>query len=164
MTGITVRNATDADFDAIVALNASEVAHTSPMDRTRLRQLDVLSVYHKVATVDGQVTGFLLAMRDGCAYLNANFAWFSSRYDSFIYIDRIVVGAQHRGLKLGTSLYRDIFACARRMGVRGITCEYNLLPANEPSRRFHDTFGFRQVGTQWLGDGSKLVSLQLATV
>jgi predicted GNAT superfamily acetyltransferase len=164
MTEIAVRNATAADFDAIVVLNASEVEHTSPMDLARLRLLDTLAGYHKVATVDGQVAGFLLAMREGRDYINANFAWFSSRYDSFIYVDRIVVGAQHRDLKLGTLLYRDIFACARRMGARSIACEYNLVPPNEPSRRFHDKFAFRQVGTQWLGDGSKQVSLQLATL
>ncbi len=163
MTDITVRNATAADFDAIVALNATEVDHTSPMDLARLRLLDAVSVYHKVATADGRVAGFLLAMRDGSDYINDNFAWFSSRYDSFLYVDRIVVDGPYRDLKLGTLLYRDIFACARRMGARAVACEYNLVPPNEPSRRFHDKFAFRQVGTQWLGDGNKQVSLQLAT-
>jgi hypothetical protein len=45
-----------------------------------------------------------------------------------------------------------------------VTCEYNLVPANEPSRRFHDKFGFREMGTQWLANGAKQVSLQAAEV
>lgn len=43
-----------------------------------------------------------------------------------------------------------------------IVCEYNIVPPNEPSRIFHDKFGFHEVGSQWLGKGSKQVSLQVA--
>jgi hypothetical protein len=43
-----------------------------------------------------------------------------------------------------------------------VTCEYNLFPPNEPSRLFHDRFGFREQGTQWVASGTKRVSLQAA--
>jgi predicted GNAT superfamily acetyltransferase len=45
-----------------------------------------------------------------------------------------------------------------------VTCEYNIEPPNEASRRFHDKFGFREIGTQWLDDGTKRVSLQAASL
>jgi predicted GNAT superfamily acetyltransferase len=159
---ILIRNALPADFAAICALNLAEEQHTSGMDLTRLQVLDGLSANHKVVCVDDGVAAFLLAMRDGAAYVNDNFAWFAERYARFIYIDRIVVSADHRGLRLGTRLYEDLFAFARREGIPHVTCEYNIVPPNEPSRVFHDKFGFHEQGTQWVAAGSKQVSLQMA--
>jgi predicted GNAT superfamily acetyltransferase len=162
MKEIVLRDADAADFAAVVALNAAEVRHTSPMDEARLRHLDALARYHKVATVDGAVAAFILAMEDGCGYANENFEWFAARYDAFLYVDRIVVGSDHQGWRLGTLLYQDLFDYARSNGIATIACEYNLVPPNEPSRIFHDKFGFHEVGSQWLGDGAKQVSLQVA--
>ena len=122
------------------------------------------SVRERVAEVDGDVAGFLLAMREDCAYRNDNYAWFSSRYSSFLYVDRIVVDAGYGGSGMGTLLYKDIFEHARTDGVPIISCEYNLVPENHASRIFHDKFRFREVGTQWLADGTKKVSLQAAEV
>ena len=163
MTDILIRHAAPADFDAIVALNEAAVQHTSAMDVQRLRNLHALSAYHKVATVDGQVTAFLLAMRENAPYPNENYGFFAARYAVFLYVDRIVVDPSCAGLKLGTLLYRDLFDDARAQAVPAITCEYNIEPPNEPSRRFHDRFGFSEVGTQWLDGGRKRVSLQAAT-
>jgi hypothetical protein len=50
-----LRNAEPSGFDAIVRLNEAEVQHTSAMDVARLRELDALACYHKVACVDGTV-------------------------------------------------------------------------------------------------------------
>lgn len=157
-----LRDAAAADFDAIVALNAADVAHTSVMDTARLRTLHALATYHRVATVDGAVAAFLLAMADDSAYANDNFGWFAARGPSFVYVDRIVVGADHRGLGLGSRLYVDLFAFARERGAARIACEYNVIPPNEPSRRFHDRFAFHEVGRQWLAGGAKQVSMQVA--
>ena len=164
MNAILLRDAEARDFPTVVALNASEVRHTSAMDDARLRQLHAYAGYHKVVESDGVVAAFLLAMREGCGYINENFEWFAARYPSFLYVDRIVVGAGYQGLRLGTRLYEDLFAFARLGNIPCIACEYNLVPPNEPSRIFHDRFGFTQVGSHWLGDGAKQVSLQVAPV
>lgn len=162
MKEVALRDADEADFAAVVVLNAAEARHTSPMDEARLRHLDALASYHKVATVDGVVAAFLLVMKDGCGYANENFEWFAARYDAFLYVDRIVVGSDHQGLRLGTLLYQGMFDYARSNGIATIACEYNLVPPNEPSRIFHEKFGFHEVGSQWLGHGAKQVSLQVA--
>ena len=161
---IEIRQANVEDFLVIVALNESEVMHTSPMSIERLVELDALAGYHRVALVNNQVAGFLLAMRNDNTYSNDNFEWFASRYHSFLYVDRIVIGKAFHGLKLGSLLYQDIFQYAKTHGITAITCEYNIIPANEPSRIFHDKFSFQEVGSQWLNNHSKLVSLQMATV
>jgi predicted GNAT superfamily acetyltransferase len=159
-----IRDAHLADFEAIRALNQSEVQHTSALDVVRLTELHGLSCYHRVAVVDGTVAAFVLALCDGAAYRNENFDWFSRRFARFLYIDRIVVSATRRGLKLGTLLYEDVFRYARTQAIPVIACEYNIVPPNEPSRAFHDRLGFEEQGTQWVADGSKRVSLQAARV
>ena len=152
----------EADFGAILRLNDAEVRQTSAMDLERLRELHALSSYHRVACIDGAVVAFLLAMRESAPYENENFAWFASRYGTFIYVDRIVVRSEFARLGIGTSLYRDLFALARASSAGTVVCEYNIEPLNQPSRAFHETFGFREVGRQRVAGGSKLVSLQAA--
>lgn len=162
MNQAALRNANESDFAAIVRLNDDEVQHTSPMDIARLRFLDGISTYHNVAVVDGTIAAFLLAMQNGAPYVNDNFSFFASRYPQFVYVDRIVVAAAFARHKLGSLLYMDLFAHARAQGIPIIACEYNVIPPNEPSRRFHDKFGFVEVGTQWVASGTKCVSLQVA--
>jgi predicted GNAT superfamily acetyltransferase len=164
MKEISIRDAEDNDFPAIVELNAHEVQHTSQMDLDRLRDLDSISSYHKVATVDDEVAAFLLAMKDHCGYINENYEWFAARYPQFLYVDRIVVSSKFQGLRLGSLLYQDMFQQARANQIQVVTCEYNIVPPNEPSRIFHNKFGFREIGTQWIANGAKQVSLQASEI
>jgi uncharacterized protein len=157
-----IRDTVEADFERILELNDAEVRQTSPMDRERLILLHRLASFHRVAIVDGVVAGFLLCMREGAAYDSDNYRWFAERYQRFVYVDRIVVAADFGGRGIGRSLYADLFTCSRLLDVRRICCEYNIEPPNPASRAFHDKFGFSEVGTQWLADGNKQVSLQLA--
>ena len=164
MAKIEIRNALEADFETILALNDAEVQQTSAMDFARLQHLHALSGYHKVAVVDGRVGAFLLAMASGAPYANDNFQWFAEHVGNFMYVDRIVVGAEFAGLGIGSALYRDLFSETRVRGLSTLTCEYNIDPPNPASRAFHDKFGFHELGTQWAADGSKLVSLRAATI
>jgi len=162
MQSVIIRDAVPGDFETICSLNLAEVQHTSPMDKERLVALDKLSCFHKVACADNHVAAFLLAMCNEAAYENSNFEWFARRYPRFMYIDRIVVSPDFRGLRLGSLLYEELFRCARHSGIPLVTCEYNVVPPNEPSRIFHEKFGFMERGTQWLTNGTKRVSLQAA--
>ena len=164
MKEILIRESNEFDYQTIVDINDVEVQHTSPMNIKRLHDLDQFSSYHRVAAVEDNVVAFLLAMRENCSYQNENYEWFSSRYTKFLYIDRIVVDTKYSGLKIGTKLYQDIFNYARSNSIPIITCEYNVIPPNEPSRLFHEKFGFKEVGTQWLANSTKRVSLQAAEI
>ncbi|HTN33091.1 MAG TPA: GNAT family N-acetyltransferase [Marinobacter sp.] len=159
---IYIRNVVESDHKSIVKLNDTEVQQTSEMSFDHLRSLIELSSYCKVATVERQVAAFLIALRDSAPYENDNYRWFSSRFQNFLYVDRIVVGSDFSGRKIGSKLYTDMFEFARLQGIKTIACEYNIEPPNLPSRAFHDKFGFRELGTQWVASGTKLVSLQTA--
>ena len=162
MPSVVIRAAVPSDFETICALNLAEVQHTSAMDVARLAELNAISCYHKVASVGGIVSAFLLAMCNGSPYKNDNFEWFSKKYARFIYVDRVVVSSASRGQRLGSLLYEDVFHHARSNAIPLVTCEYNIVPPNEPSRLFHDKFGFKEQGTQWVANGTKRVSLQAA--
>jgi uncharacterized protein len=160
----TIRNLTDYDFESVVALNDAEVQQTSQMNLDQLGQLVQMSSYCKVAVRDDRVAAFIIALREEAPYQNDNYSWFASRFPKFLYVDRVVVESDFSGLKIGSMLYKDMFQFARSHAISVITCEYNIEPPNPPSRAFHDKFGFKQVGTQWVAGGSKLVSLQAAEI
>jgi predicted GNAT superfamily acetyltransferase len=157
-----LRPASAADFDAILALNEASVHFLSPLTRERLAHLHAQAALHRVAQAQGEVLGFLLAFRQGADYDSVNYQWFARRYDSFLYIDRVVVSAAARGRGVGAALYEAVFAFAREQGLPRVTCEFDVDPPNPVSERFHARFGFREVGSQLVAGGSKRVSLQAA--
>ena len=158
-----IRDAEIKDFPEVLALNEESEHFLSPMDATRLSQLHERAAYHRVVEVDATITAFLLAFREGIDYDNPNYRWFSERYEAFLYIDRVVVSVLHQGRRLGSALYDDLFKFAKRYNIATVTCEYDIHPINEASKRFHTKFGFREVGTHWVANGKKQVSLQKVT-
>ena len=160
MSDRTLRDAVEGDFESILALNRAEEQQTSPMDMDKFLHLHSLATYRKVVTVDGDIAAFILAMRDGAAYRNDNYDWFAARYESFLYVDRIVVAADYSGLGIGSLLYKDLFSYADFLGAEFVCCEYNIEPPNLASKVFHDKFGFQEQGSQRVANGAKLVSLQ----
>jgi predicted GNAT superfamily acetyltransferase len=157
----TIRDATTADHDAILALNLESGHLLSPLDATRLAHLHRQATYLRVVVADDRVVAFLLALREGADYDSPNYRWFGERYPPFLYIDRVAVSAAHQGRRLGPALYEDLFAFARSRDIAIVACEFYITPLNEVSSRFHARLGFREVGTQWVADGEKQVSLQI---
>jgi uncharacterized protein len=164
MSAIVIRQANEKDFQAIVELNDSEVQHTSAMDINRLEHLHSLASYHGVAIAGGVVAAFLLAMEDHAPYENDNFGWFSARHEKFLYIDRIVVGFNYQGRGIGKLLYADLIDYARQKNIPLVTCEINSVPPNQRSAAFHAGLGFTEVGSQWICEGQKQVSMQAITI
>lgn len=156
-----VRDATARDFPAMLALNEAWVHFLSPMNAERLELLHRASAYHRVVDDDGSIVGFLLAFRDGATYDSPNFAWFSERYPSFVYVDRVVVAGDAQGKGVGKLLYDDVFAYARRAGVPLVAAEFYTTPFNAVSARFHERYGFTEVGAQSIPP-DKHVSLQIS--
>ncbi len=160
---MVVRDAGTTDKGAILALNAESVHFLSPMDGARYELLRSMSAYTRVLDDGGEIRAFLMAFREGTAYDSPNYAWFSARYEQFLYVDRVAVAASAQGRGLGRVFYEDLFAFAREHGVRTIAAEFYTTPPNEVSRKFHASFGFHEVGEQDVF-GTKHVSLQVASL
>jgi predicted GNAT superfamily acetyltransferase len=158
MVTTLIRKAGPTDFASIAALNAGSESFLSPMNEARLERLHGWAAYHRIIKDDAQVAGFLLAFREGSAYDSPNYRWFSERYESFVYIDRVVIAPEHRGKGLATFLYLDVFSFAVKSGIETVACEFDIDPPNEVSRRFHDKLGFQEVGSH--SYNNKRVSMQ----
>lgn len=159
-----IRDASADDFAQILQLNEESVHFLSPLTLARLEALHAEATYHRVIDVDGKIAGFLLAFREGETYDGSNYVWFTEHFDQFLYVDRVVVSKNFQGQGVGNRLYEDIFAFARRHGVARITCEFDVDPPNDASRRFHERYGFSEVGTRSYGDVVKQVSLQMVAI
>ena len=108
--------------------------------------------------------GFVLALPPARAYESLNYRWFGERFDRFLYVDRIVVDGDRRGLGVGRFLYDAVVVETQRRGLERVCCEVNLKPRNEGSLRFHSRYGFLEVGRQPTEEGKKEVSLQVLEV
>ena len=155
-----IRNAAREDFAQILAINEASVQFLSPLSFERTIALHELAAYHRAVTTSDGVQAFLLALREGATYDSVNYQWFSSHFTQFLYIDRIVVSTSAHGKGYGKRLYEDLIAYAQQTQIGLITCEFDIEPLNIASQRLHQSFGFTEVGSQYLGAAGKRVSMQ----
>ena len=150
-----VRDVAAADLDAIHAINEAGtpgVASESPAQLAAILRVSCIAL---AAEVDNNIVGFCLVLAPGADYDSVNYAWFSARYEDFVYLDRVAVAPAHRGAGIGGLLYDEV---ERRTRAAWFTLEVNLRPRNDGSLRFHARRGFVEVGQQETDYGA-LVSL-----
>lgn len=153
-----LRDVLDADLDAVYDINELAVPHVNSVSRSRFEGFTHEAIYFRVALLDDELAGFLVAFAPGAGYESLNYRWFEAHYDDFIYIDRIAVSEKARRRKIASTLYRDFFEFAHKRTAM-VTCEVNTRPANAESMAYHQSFGFEPVGTQETDGGNKTVCL-----
>jgi uncharacterized protein len=145
----------DADEAAILALNQAHLTETSELDAALLRAL-IAQAFH-VGLRDRGRHAFLIALDQDALSQSPNFQWFRSRYERFVYIDRVIVAPSQRGRGMARVLYEELFAAAVQAGHVLIGCEVNFEPPNPASDAFHEALGFSEVGRARLAAGKKIV-------
>lgn len=113
---------------------------------------------------DGEVIASLLALREGAADDSVNYGWFARHYQRFLYVDRIVVARASKARGAASQLYRKLFQFAAANQLPSVVCEVDIEPPNPDSLRFHQRFGFSEVGRQWVAGNMKQVAFQVALV
>lgn len=142
-----IRDRIDADRSALLELNAANVPEVGTMDEAKLDYFAEASPYFKVVEVDGAVAGFLIGLTEANTdYPSKNYGWFIERYERFAYVDRIAIGEAARGQGWGPALYNDFRAWADANDRLLLLAEVNTEPPNPRSLRFHQIFGFDEVG------------------
>jgi predicted GNAT superfamily acetyltransferase len=137
---LRVREIEPRDHAEVLALNARDVDVLSPMDADRLAWILARCAAPLVVEDDEGVLGFCLAIDSGTDYDGEHYAWFSRRYDAFLYLDRIAVSDRARRRGVGSLLYD---ACEERARAAGrMLCEVNVQPMNAGSMAFHAARGY----------------------
>lgn len=145
-----LRPITPADHALVLGWNDTNVALLSPLDEDRLVTLLEWADLGSVIRHEGRDVGFVLTFTAGTSYDAENYRWFAehaaqSGWDSFYYLDRVVVDPTVRRAGVGTRVYDEIEERARRLAP-AMCLEVNLDPPNEPSLEFHRRRGYREVG------------------
>ncbi|MEL6686452.1 MAG: GNAT family N-acetyltransferase [Pseudomonadota bacterium] len=134
----------------ILRNNEAFVHWLSPLDEEGLENLVNVSDYAQQLR-DGEVC--LFAYDGHGSYRHKNVDWLSKELASFLYIDRVIIGAKAQRQGLGKVLYDDVMQFAREQGFRTIACEVNTRPDNPGSHRFHLAQGFRPIGEEAYASG-----------
>ncbi len=137
-------------IDDILALNNAHATELSLLDAARLNAM-LDQAYH--APRIGALDGFMIAFDQNADYDSPNFLWFRDRYARFVYVDRLVIAAPHRGRGLARTLYAGLFRRAAADRHTLLTCEVNLIPPNAGSDALHASLGFTEAGRARLDDG-----------
>ncbi|MBA2079107.1 GNAT family N-acetyltransferase [Rhodanobacter sp. PCA2] len=155
---LAIRDVSEHDLDAVLALNNAGGQSIIALDAARLRYFFERADYFRVAEIDGHLAGFLIALREGGDYESTNYRWFSERYPAFLYIDRIVIANAYRRHGLGRIFYCDVTSYAE-VRVPLLACEVFLEPRDDVVVLFHGTYGFQEVGQQRMAPHGRQVSL-----
>lgn len=143
-----------ATHEALRALNNANARETSFLEPARW---DTLVDRSFAATCIAPAAALLIAFDHAADYDSVNFHWFRDTYPRFVYIDRVVVDADHRGSGLARVLYDDLFDRTAAAGHHLVVCEVNSDPPNPGSDAFHARLGFTEVGQARLDDAGKTV-------
>ena len=141
-----MRSYAPSDAEAVLAINTECVPEVGTMTAEKLAYFEKSASFFVVAEVDDQVVGFLIGLDEHTEnYPSPNYAWFSERYPSFAYVDRIAISASGRGMGLGPDMYRAFEAWAFGHGKSVLLAEVNTIPDNPRSHHFHEVFGFSEL-------------------
>ncbi|HTO54494.1 MAG TPA: GNAT family N-acetyltransferase [Myxococcota bacterium] len=157
---LSVRSATLADRDAILAINRAGMPGVSAFEPAELERCISAATLFWVAERGGEPCGYLLAFAHGFAGIGDEYAWFSARHAAFLYVDSIAIAERARRSGVGAALYARLEDEARRRGIARLSCEVNLEPPNPQSLAFHGARGFREVGRLRVRDGRFVALLE----
>ena len=143
-----LRDFVPVDLDAVHAINEAEVPAVGSEPPEALARIAAQSAIALVAELDGDVAGFCFVLPPGADYASRNYAWFSDRYDDFVYLDRVAIPPRFQRNGIGRSMYSEVerLATERRPSATDLTLEVNLRPRNDRSLAFHAELGFVEVG------------------
>lgn len=142
-----------SDLRQIWTINQENIPEVGDVpDLDRLNKLINWSS-HVIVVRKSDIVGFILLMREKEDYDSLNYDFYNSQGVPFLYVDRIAISKNHRRKGLGRSIYQKTFEIAKELDVM-TCCEVNTQPRNDPSLKFHKSFGFEEVGTKDYDDHS----------
>jgi len=136
---------TQSDVESIWLINEQGLPGTGKVTLQEISYLLELSTFSLGVFSNDELLGFVICLSPGTDYGSLNYAWFNTRYDEFIYVDRIAVSTGYRDRGIGSLLYKEVVSYSNQYSIP-IVAEVNLNPPNPGSMRFHERFQFEEIG------------------
>ena len=140
-----IEQATKDDLKSILSLNQDSIPAVSNSNLEMMKHFLIICDYFKICKINGEIIGFLNALLPSKDYKSEHYKWFNDRYESFIYVDRIIFNKSYQNQWYGTIFYNDLMTSIKNNSL-DIVCEINTIPYNKQSIRFHKKYGFKEVG------------------
>ena len=140
-----IEKATEDDLKAILSLNQDSIPAVSSSNLEMMELFLITCDYFKVYKINGKIIGFLNALLPLKDYKSEHYKWFNDRYESFIYVDRIIFNKSYQNQGYGSAFYDDLINSIKNTSL-DIACEINAKPYNKISINFHNKYGFNEVG------------------
>ena len=141
----TISETISDELPLIVKMNQEALPAVSSVNINDMNHFLSIVDYFRSLKIEKKLVGFLIALTPGKEYHSVNYKWFEKRFDSFMYVDRIVIDPSYQGNGLGKAFYNNLADFSNNKTDR-ITCEVNIRPKNEGSMIFHEKYGFNEVG------------------
>ncbi len=110
-----------------------------------------------------QLQGFMLGISAGKGGDNFGYQWFMARFDSFLYIDRVVVEDKCKRLGLAIEFYHEAVHWCRARGIEHIVCQIHDRPPNPAAHALHDKLGFTGIESVMLPSRNIVTMVQRST-
>lgn len=90
----------------------------------------------------GKLSGFLLGISADRAVENFGYMWFQTRFDNFLYVDRVVIMADVRRREMATAMLMEVLQWCREHGINNLFCQVHDRPADPAGHALCKTLGF----------------------
>ena len=141
-----IRTLRTTDLELIHKWNQSTVPKVNSLtfEEFRLQSVNCTYSYIQCSTYSMPV-GFIFLYDEKTEYDSLNYLYFKSRYQKFLYVDRIIIAGEHQKKRYGQQLY-DFIIDTHNPDI--FCCEVNITPPNRQSLSFHHKYGFKEIGQQ----------------
>ena len=115
----------------ITASGFTDLASASDLDEVR---------------IEGKVlSAFTLAISAGQALDHFPYQWCMTRFENFVFLDRVVVDACHRRSGIGSAMFASLLNKAKAQQSEMLVCQVHDRPANKVGHQFVQSLGFTPI-------------------
>lgn len=141
-----IRTLRTTDLELIHKWNQSTVPKVNSLTFEEFRLQSVNCTYSYIqCSTNSMPVGFIFLYDEKTEYDSLNYLYFKSRYQKFLYVDRIIIAEEHQKKGYGQQLY-DFVIDTHNPDI--FCCEVNITPPNRQSLSFHHKYGFKEIGQQ----------------
>lgn len=111
----------------------------------------------------GKLSGFLLGFSAGRVVENFGYMWFQTRFDNFLYVDRVVMAADGPPQGVGSSMLLEVLQWCRERGIDNLVCQVHDRPPNPVGHALCGKLGFQPLESVMLPSREIVTMYQRST-